>query len=232
MVRRLRCLAALAVAAGSLLVLIGAATSAAVAAEHHTAAKRKPPMHVHCVSRLQQRHHHKSHLRGCSSKRHRHSTQKPEVPISKTTLPPGVPSAPQPQPSPAMPPSVPIQCQPPALPALPAGKGSTIVGGIIWLVGGPAGQACQAGNGPPLGGTITVETEAGVVVTTAEVAEGQYFEIPVAPGRYFVRGTRYAPAPIPLACGPAKSSTEIATGETVNVEEGQPSNVYCGGDIP
>ncbi len=172
----------------------------------------------------------KKHRKATTCKKQKRLAPKPAAhPPIKTApapiaLPPGLPPAASPSPSP--------QCPATPLPTLPSGEpGATwIVGGMISLSGGPAGT-CASYN-TPLGGTITVTNQEGATVTTATVAEGEYFKLQVQPGTYYVTGVRDVPGPLQFPCGPATSTTTFTTGAPVTIAEGQTGAVYCAGDIP
>jgi hypothetical protein len=83
-----------------------------------------------------------------------------------------------------------------------------------------------------MGGTITVTNQEGTTVTTAVVAEGEYFRLRVQPGTYYVTGVRDVPGPLQFPCGPATSTTAFTTGVPITVAEEQTGAVYCAGDIP
>ncbi len=210
------------------LCVMGVAGGLAQAAEANPTSSRTRTREARCLSH---RHHAKKHrcrVRRPAGKRGRQS------PRAVRLKPPS--SAPQEQPSPtpapaAGPPPAGPTCPTPTLPSLPAGRGgSAIVGGVMWLSGGPAGT-CGSNAPTPLGGTIVVTNDQGATIATVTIGEGEFFDISVPPGEYVVNGTRYVPAPLELGCGPPTGAATFTAGQTVTVSEGQATDVYCAGAI-
>ncbi len=168
---------------------------------------------------------------GHAGKRNKQSHSRRTNSTSPTHTPPStapLPSTPAPGGGPV--PTGPA-CPVPTLPSLPTGHSrSEIIGGIMWLSGGPAGT-CGSNAPTPLAGTIIVQNKGGIVIATDTIGEGEFFDIQIPPGEYIVSGTRNVPAPLELGCGPPTSSTTFTAGQPVAVVEGAPTDVYCAGDI-
>jgi hypothetical protein len=208
------------------LCLMGMAGGLVQAAGANQTSSRTQHREALCKSR---RHHREKHR--CRASRHagKRDNRSPRVGAPKRPS-----KAPQQQqtPTPVVgPPPAGPPCPTPTLPPLPAGRGgSAIVGGIMWLSGGPTGT-CESSTPTPLGGTIVVTNTQGATIATINVGEGEFFDISVPSGEYTVSGARYVPAPLEIGCGPPTSATAFAAGHTVTVSEGQATDIYCAGAI-
>lgn len=211
------------------LCVMGVAGGLAQAAEANPTSSRTRDREARCLSH---RHHGKKHrcrARRPAGKRGRRSPG--AVRVTPPSSAPQEKQSPTPAPAAGPPPAAGPSCPTPILPPLPAGRGgSAIVGGVMWLSGGPAGT-CGSSAPTPLGGTIVVTNTQGMTIATVTIGEGEFFDISLPPGEYVVSGTRYVPAPLELGCGPATGAATFAAGRAVTISEGEATDVYCAGAI-
>jgi hypothetical protein len=107
---------------------------------------------------------------------------------------------------------------PPPLPSLPGP--TSLTGGIFDdATGGGLPQAgCPSPPDPtPIGGTVTIEDEAGKAVATQFLAAGQTFDITVSPGAYTIVGKEDTVSGGETGC----------EGGPVTVTAGQQTPIYC-----